>query len=313
MEQQLLEKMAELRPNVKEKTLKGYLTSVRRIGRELSGEKDLDWEFIIDVDGVVDFIKREYSVSSHRSLIGNLLTISEAYSAINNYEYCEVFDEYSEILVAMEQLPEQVKTKKQRDNWIEYDELMEFYVKMTEFIEEMDLLDKDELDYEEYDYFQKWVIASCYLAGGEDNPPVRCDYADMRIVREIPDEPTENMLLVKDGGMDFIFVNYKTSRTYGTQIIPVSKNLEPILRNWIGKKRKIPDYLFVDNYGKILTRNVMTKWLPEIFAGTGKRIGANMLRHIFVSHHFPPNKKNRKKIAGKMFHSYTMNENYALE
>jgi len=113
--------------------------------------------------------------------------------------------------------------------------------------------------------------------------------------------------------MDFVFVNYKTSKIYGTEIIPVGEELEPILRNWIAKKRRIQDYLFVDSFGKVLTKNVMAKWLPEIFAGTGKRIGANMIRHIFTSHHFPADKKRRAKIAKKMLHSPAMNVDYSLE
>ena len=313
MEQQLLEKMVELRPRVKEKTLKNYLQSVRKIGRIMTGEKDPDWEWIIDSDGVVETIHENYSERSWKTLLGNILTITEAYNAICNYEWCEVYDEYGDHLLNTETPPKQEKSDKQTENWIEYDDLIEFYIKMTEFVEQMDLMDKEVLDYEEYDYFQKWVIASCYLAGGEDNPPVRCDYADMRIVRKIPAKPTENMLLVKDKGMDFVFVNYKTSKTYGTEIIPVGEELEPILKNWIAKKRRIQDYLFVDSFGKVLTKNVMAKWLPEIFAGTGKRIGANMIRHIFTSHHFPADKKRRAKIAKKMLHSPAMNVDYSLE
>lgn len=85
-----------------------------------------------------------------------------------------------------------------------------------------------------------------------------------------------------------IFNSYKTSKKYGQQVIDISKN-EPLLEavemyltvhpTFSSRNTEVPMLLYHDG-STFNSVNSMTRLLNKIF---GKKVGASMLRHSYLS------------------------------
>lgn len=104
----------------------------------------------------------------------------------------------------------------------------------------------------------------------------------------------------------FIFCNYKTKKTYGTQIIEVSNELKEKLNHYIEKK-DLKDNQKILN----ITYNNFVNRLTNIFTNTlNKKISASLLRHIYINYAFRKglfnNLNDQYIISCKMAHSIEM-------
>ncbi len=150
------------------------------------------------------------------------------------------------------------------------------------------------------------MVLSLYLES-ELNPPRRIkDYSRMRVaplgVKSNDLDPRFNWCCI--GEKKFIFNDYKTSRKYKTQIIPINdetmKYIQTYLDVWkvdsyFFKSSKNPDEPMSDAYLSQLIGNSILKY-------GGKKIGASMLRNIFASNLLKdcPKKNYIKDIAYRM-------------
>ncbi len=175
---------------------------------------------------------------------------------------------------------------------------------------------KEELSKKQFDILQKYVVGSLYVF--EDNPPVRLDYGDMKIVNNSEyedlseDDLEENNYLVNKSRNNkfFSFGDYKTAKNYGTKKITVGKKLNSILNIWL-KYNKTDNFL-LDSRGGIMTSNQLSKYLNKVFAPTGKKISANMLRHIYISEKHPVKvDEDKEDTADKMLHSTDQQKQYS--
>ena len=139
--------------------------------------------------------------------------------------------------------------------------------------------------------------------------PRRLEYSNMRLAREKTkqDENTNYLLLTSSGvPKTFVFNNYKTKTTYGTQIITIPTLLSKLLKEYIkGKGLKNQDSLFPD-----ITSNKFGVRLTEVFLKyTKKHVTLNTLRHSRITHIFESGNKSiqyQKDLAYKMGTSLTM-------
>jgi integrase len=107
----------------------------------------------------------------------------------------------------------------------------------------------------------------------------------------------------------FIFNTYKTSKTYKQQVIDIPPELMNVINIWVkhypginqaSKKDGTVPFLVNSMGNRQKTVNYITLRLNKIL---GKKIGASMLRHIYITHKFGPIIAEQLEVAERMGHS----------
>jgi len=158
--------------------------------------------------------------------------------------------------------------------------------------------------------YQDYLIVSLYTL----MPPLRLDYAEMKVVAQEPEKPEGNYLVF--GGANkkpyILLTQYKTARRYGNQRIEVPKKMVGILKEW--RTMQDTDYLLVSP----ASNNPMPAWelgqtITRVFEKhLGKSVGVNVLRHSYITwmrkDELAPKKSN--ELAKAMLHSAGMSQFY---
>jgi integrase len=112
----------------------------------------------------------------------------------------------------------------------------------------------------------------------------------------------------------FVFNKFKTAKTFGQQIFAVPEIIEMFFDRLyykyypFVKGRQTP--LLISNGMPLKSNSSITLILNKIF---GKKIGASMLRHIYLTHKFGANYKDREMVSNKMSHSISTQHRYIKE
>lgn len=211
----------------------------------------------------------------------------------------------------------QKKTSKQQKNWATIKELrgvLRLYEK--ELRDEKVFQSSGTLPKKLMEKLKYYVTGMLYLSG-DDNPPRRLEYGNMRVIKKAAyeklsaKEKEDNNYLVIQGRNKKIFHlgNYKTSNTYGSLQIPVGKPLNKVLNVWL--RFHDGTYLLSNGSNNPLTGSQMTKLLYQVFQPIGKQISASMLRHIYLSEKFPAQNIEKAETAMLMSHSVEEANNYS--
>jgi hypothetical protein len=155
--------------------------------------------------------------------------------------------------------------------------------------------------------FQEYLIVSLYTL----MPPLRLDYAEMKICAVEPEKPEGNYLIMAKKPY-FLLTQYKTARCYGSQRIEIPKNLLSIIKEW--REIQDTDYLLVSP----ASNKPMPAWelgqtITKVFdKHLGKSVGVNVLRHSYVSWMRKDEMKIKKsnELASSMLHSTGMSHLY---
>lgn len=210
----------------------------------------------------------------------------------------------------------QQPTQKQTDNWASLTELkavLKGYER--ELKDDGVLTGRGVLPSHTFRLLRRWVIGMLYLSG-DDNPPVRLDYRDARLIDKkawlkmpAADREGKNWLVITGRNKKvFVFGRYKTFATHGVLEVPVGKPLNRVLNIWF---RYHEGPFLLDRFPFAASR--MTELINSVFAPTGKRIGASMLRHVYITEKFPADLAHREEIARKMAHTVGQQTLYALD
>ena len=157
--------------------------------------------------------------------------------------------------------------------------------------------------------FQEYLIASLYVL----QPPVRLDYANMRVVNE---EPAMSVAqganyLVLSKNPYFLFTDYKTYNNHGAQRIPLSAGLCDVIQEW--RTLMHDDYLLIGTNGGPMKEWDLGQTLIRTFEKhSGKSVGANILRHSYDSwmRRNEMTYKQSSTLANQMMHSQSMSHLY---
>lgn len=163
-----------------------------------------------------------------------------------------------------------------------------------------------------YDILLDYVILSLYTL----QPPRRNEYYDMKLVDKLDDiHDEDNYLVWGSKKKTFVFQKYKTAWKYGRQMIPINKDMEAVLKLYLPVRDvmalKGNNNLLV-KYGNINLENSndITRRLNRVL---GKRIGASMLRHIYLSEKYGDTIKEMKKDAEALGHSLDEQRDYVKQ
>jgi integrase len=246
-----------------------YLSNLRKLN---NGSPIKNLNFLKDMPKCLALVA-DYSDNSKRSYIISACSILKQMPKMKTV-YNKWFALLGNVNTDLKKVESSgIKTQKQADNWMSWDEIMAI----------RDALKPDSVEH---------LLLSLYV----DIPPRRAlDYTNMKMV----DDRVNNYCDMIN--KQFIFRKYKTAKTMGEQIEPIPEDLYQIIKAHHGKTPS--DYLL----GKAYTSPNITKMLNKIFKS---KVSVNMLRHIYLSDKYGQQKEDMKQDSIKMGHSQSMQADY---
>ena len=263
--------------NISESTFNLYRKNLLK----LNGNKEIkSLNFLKNVDKVLEKIShlkpntRRTYVISIVSLLKQEPTLKKLYS-----KYYKVLMEYNASLKTNNQMSE-----REKENWLSQEEVQKTFDALQN--ESQPLLHMKKLNREEYEKIQSFVILALYVL----NPPRRnMDYQLMRVVPKVVNDMDKSANYLDMGLKQFVFNNYKTKKTYQSQVVPIPDKLYDIIQSFLKlhpntkelAKKKFSVPLLTTYDGQHFTSiNAITRVLHKVFK---KKLGSSMLRHIYLT------------------------------
>jgi hypothetical protein len=267
----------ENRPNLSMSSIKTYCSNIVSIAKKIDSEITSEQDVIDNADKIHEYLKTKPS-AARKTLLASLIVFLDS---VENKD-TDLIDKFRKIMLSdidevNKENMEQKLNKKQKDAWIDWNEVLDIYNQLEVSVK--GLWNKSELKKSEFLKLQNYVLLSCLVL----IPPRRSlDYVNFKL-RNI-DKSEDNYML----GNEFIFNSFKTAKSAGQQKVKIPTKLKTIITKW--KKINTNDYLLVNTrLDNKIDSTQLTNMLNNIF---GKNISTSMLRHIHLSHEF----KNMPRI-----------------
>lgn len=197
----------------------------------------------------------------------------------------------------------QVKNDKQKQNWIDMDEVKKVFEKKYALVKP--IMKMKELTKAHYFLWTELIILA--LTTGIFFPPRRStDWVMLKIRNYDPD--TDNWVDMKR--KEFVINQYKTSKFYNTIKIPIPAKLWTILKPYIALNTD-SDWLLTNKGGEKITAPRLTQILNKLF---DKSISTSMLRHIYLTDKLGniPKLNLLQELADEMGHNILQQQEYIL-
>lgn len=262
-------------------------------------------KFLNDIDTIQDKLnnKSANTAKSYYIIIVSILNLLDNDKLRDKY-YKLMKDKVEE---TKKNLEDGKANKAQTNNWETWTDVLKKYKDIKDIVDTF----KNNKNINENQY--NCLLALMILALYTLTPPRRNEYANMNVIYKADNNDNINYLSYSD--KYFYFNDYKTKKTYGSQIIPINKDLmeiinlylkyHPVIKGKINKNTN--SHFLVDWEGKNITTNNITKILNKIF---DKKISTSMLRHIYLTSKYKDVNKEEKKDADLMAHSQMMQKEY---
>ena len=289
--------------NISESSKSLYIKNLVR----LNGAEIKNLIFLKDIEKVKTKLE-SYKPNTQRTYIISIVSVLKTLSLKEPKKYATLYNGYYAIL---EKLNEQLKTNnekspKEEANWISQKEVLEKLNQLKEILPTLPTPpSRKKITEDQYKQLLDLVVLSLYSL---QSPRRNRDYQEMLVAKKpIPPETIlDSHLNVLDlTNNKFIFANFKTQKTYKLQEVPIESELREILDIYLKfhplskdlKKGQLIPFI-VDFQGKpYIQTNSITRILYKIF---DKKIGASMLRKIYLTDRFGKTMDDMKEIAQDM-------------
>jgi len=262
----------------------------------------------------------EYADNTQKALFTTITSVLSLFKDKPTYKkvYQHYYDKMMEKAKGMKEAGAESsdKTEKQKENWIDWKEVQE---KSQQLRDEVDkFVGQKAITPHQWETLLHYTILSLYT---EIQPRRNQDYMDMWVLRskkapKTEDLPKDKNYMIIEGKVptSFVFNKFKTSKTYGQQVLPIPEPMAAVLSMYLkhhplakGSKATSTEFKFlVGPDGTPITAvNAITRALNRIF---GKKIGSSMLRHIFLSSKYDI--KGMEEDAAAMGHSVEEQRKY---
>jgi integrase len=274
MEEMLRDALKQNRPNLTEKSVKTYVSLLKKIMKELEFDKVSDLK---QTDKVMKYLKDMPSNKRKTRLSALVVVTGEGdYSKKMGEDIKEFNDEVAK----------QEKSVGEKQAWLSKDDILDIwnrYKKRASTIYRK----KDDMTMKDYQEIQNFVLLSLFVL----IPPRRAmDYTEMK-VRNV-DKSKDNYIK----GKQMVFNVYKTSKSKGQQTVEIPKELKAILSKWI--RINPHEYLLYDARGGKLSSVKINQRFNKIM---GKpNFSVNMFRHIFLTDKYADTMKEIKQMEEDM-------------
>jgi|LakMenE01Jun11ns_1017448.scaffolds.fasta_scaffold9936360_2 hypothetical protein len=298
--QQLENKLLE--NGLKDSSVKLYIRNLEKLNDD-NALKNLN--FLKKKDDIEKKLS-SYSDNTKRtfliSIVSSLKT-DEKLKKLHDYYYNKLMDVAK--LIKSNETNE--PTQKQKDNWIEWDEITKIIKKMESDAKQ---ITGKNINNNDYLKLLKLVILSLYYYIA---PRRNADYLNMVMKTNKKNiEPDKNYIIL-DNDPEFVFNNYKTSKRYGSQSFTIPEellqNINMYLKYYPIEGKKNDRFFLVYHDGTPLnnSNNSITRILNNIF---DKKVGSSMLRHIYLSNKYKDLTNEQIKDAKAMGHSLETQKDY---
>jgi site-specific recombinase XerD len=309
----LSELLKKSRIKLKDTSIKTYIVSLKLLKKQIGNDKEGCYNFLNDYEKVIKHLENN-KITTQKNKLTAIIVFLKAINANDNLvkKYTDKLEElgktYNDFLKTQE------KTETQKNNWIEYEELVKLANKLMLEVKNNGYKNKTELNNKEFNLLKKLIIIKTYI-----NYPIRNDFSDMKIIKkkDINKHDNNNNYLVIDGkNKEFHINSYKNKDRLGSKIYKIDNTLNRLINLWL-KFNKSGYYLVQYDRKKPMTPNNITKFLNSIFKKEfNKKISTSMLRHITISHllknkpSIKEEEEKNKAIEDKFLHSKGINDIY---
>jgi integrase len=245
----------------------------------------------------------EYAETTQKNLLS---TIVSALSMLNDkpsYKkiYTFWYNRMMEKIHDQKQLDTSQKTKKQEDNWLNWDIIIEHENRLEKEVNTV--LKNKHLSPNDWNTILSYMVLSLFTKFA---PRRNQDYQFMKVVKTEKEANDDEFNYYVITNHKFIFNKYKTSKTHGSQIFEVPDELVKVINLYLSKHPNPKGMFLVNHDGSPLnSNNSLTRILNRIF---GKNVGATMLRHIYLSSKYDVQEMNED--ADKMAHTSGLQHDY---
>ncbi len=198
------------------------------------------------------------------------------------------------------------KSEKQEENWESWEDILKKKESMRADLSSF--ISNKHLTPAQYDKLQQYAILSLYT---DIQPRRNQDYLDMFVVKKLGKDYDKAKNYYDMTTQRFVFNKYKTSKKYGEQVEQVPESLQEamalLFRHHPLAKQKEFKLLVKADGSPLNTVNSITRVLNRVF---GKRIGASMLRHIYLSSKYGDVMKDMQEDSEAMGHSVGEQKKY---
>jgi hypothetical protein len=291
--------LTEVLKDKSDMTKKTYIDRISSIKRLVEYDPD-DLEFLKNDKKIIKFIDNEDLKLSTKKL--NYISLSVV-SGLLNLPSQDIF--YKKMMEFKDKNNDERQDNKIdieiKKHWATHEELKTMYESMPE---------------ETPEEIQEKAIIALYVL----QPPLRNDYAKIKILSREPRTETENYMVVQKKKIIFNLNKYKTADHFGSISLNYDENNYPeifrILKKWFEHNKG--NYLFIRlSTQRALNEIDMTKYIPSIFEKhINKHITIQLLRQIYETEeqnkedYINGSMKDRKKVHDKLLHSSTVAQEY---
>jgi hypothetical protein len=261
------ESLHKSRPSLGAYSIKTYTSILRSLHRKVFGDDtEPSMENFRKDEKILEFLK-DVPSSRRKTILSALVVLTDdgKYRDVMNKDVSEYNKE-----IAKQEL-----TPSQKNSWVDKEQLDEVYTDLKRTADM--LMKKSHLTPGDLQKIQEYIML-CVM-GGFFIPPRRAlDYCLFKIKNV--DKAVDNYF--ETGSKPkMVFNKYKTSKTYGQQVIDIPKELKTILMKWF--KVNPTEYLLFDTNMSPLNSVKVNQRLSKIFKGVASGTSVNALRHSYLT------------------------------
>lgn len=273
MENKLKDIIIKNRPNVSISSVNTYLTNIRSTSNKIGIPLNTPENIITNSNKIFESMK-DLKTNTRKSKLASFIVVLD--NKDNDKKTEEILLKFREqmnkdLSTIREKDTNQELTEDQKANFVPWKQVLNLYKILT--VEAQPLLSLKTLTSKQFQKLTDYILMGLYT----EIPPRRSlDYCAFKI-KNI-NEAEDNFLQVKKGKYKLVFNKYKNSSRLGPQIIELPTAFGKILKKFIDKNPY--DYLIINNAGKPVLQNHITKTLNRLF---DKNISTSLLRHSYLT------------------------------
>ena len=281
-------------------TLATYKRSIAQLRKAIApGTPETNFDFLANHGAICSWLdEQDYKPNSKKTFYISLVSKLKSMCLIDNDGLQEAAGVYRD---KMDELNKKISDKSKDQELSETEK-----AKYLEWPQILEVLEKIRLAVHDVESFQDYLIICLYTL----MPPVRLDFAEMRIVQEEPAEHGANYLVLADKPY-FLFTDYKTYAKYGAQRTTLPLPLLDVIQEW--RSMVDDEYLLLGSNGLPMKEWELGQTIIKVFEKhSGKSVGVNILRHSYASwmRRAEMSFKASAELAQAMGHSQNMSALY---
>ena len=301
-----MEKLEDTMKNRKiaDTTINLYITKLI----QLNGKRPFsNLTFLKNTSDIGRRLKEYENFNTKRSYLTAIVSVLTHGGLGESKVYKELLIHYraalNDIVSEIKQIPTGEMTKKQKDNWIDWKDILDIHADLEKQINGFTTV-QVKASLIKRRLVSMYVLLSMYVL----SPPRRNkDY----LLLKFGDNSDDDFNLYDGEGL--YFNSYKTVKTYGSEKFPVNKQLKKVLDMAIELfDIKKGDHLILNEDGQAMSTSAgITKMLNRIFRP--KNISSSMIRHIYLTGKYGVVKNEMEKDAKAMGHSVDTQRDYVVD